>query len=433
MTRTLKAVSLLVAIAVAAGAGCTVKKQEAPDIAGPSELGTALALYASPDTLRQDGSSQSTITVQALNSQGAAVKQPMDIRLDVAVDGTVVDFGQLSSKNLRTGSDGKATATYTAPRAPADSVDTQTVVQILATPVGTDYASALARSVSIRLVPPGVIQAPNGAPTASFTFSPSAPVTKSDVTFDASLSKDADGSIVAYAWNFGDGSQGSGVLVRHSYSSAGTYTATLTVTDDRGLPASTSQSVTVSMTSKPTASFVYSPGSPAPNDKVYFNAAASTAAVGRTIVRYDWDYGTGRQDSGLLVWQIFTLPGEYVVQLTVTDDAGETGTASKTVSVTAAASKLSPAFSFSPTKPTNGNLVYFNASGSTALNPISSYAWNFGDGGTASGATPNHIFACTGGGALAPDVTFVVQLTIKDSTGATATASNNVTVTKCGT
>jgi len=428
MTRTLKAVSLLVAIAVAAGAGCTVKKQEAPDLAGPSELGTALVLSASPDTLRQDGSSQSRITIQARDGQGKALRK--SIRLDIAVGGTIADFGQLSAKNVETGSDGQATATYTAPPAPVDSVDSMTVVEILATPVGGDYASALTRSVSIRLVPPGVIQAPNGAPTASFTFSPSAPVTKSDVTFDASLSKDADGSIVSYAWNFGDGSQGSGVLVRHAYASAGTYTATLTVTDDRGLSASTSQPFTVSMTSKPTASFVYSPASPAPNDKVYFNAAASTAAIGRTIVRYDWDYGTGRQDSGLLVWQIFTLPGEYVVQLTVTDDAGETGTASKTISITAAASKLSPAFSFSPTKPTNGNIVYFNASGSTALNPISSYSWIFGDGGTASGATPNHIFACTGG---TSDVTFVVQLTIKDSTGATATASSNVTVTKCGT
>ena len=52
MTRTLKALALLVVVAAVAGAGCTVKKQEAPPLSGPSELGTALAMYATPDTLR---------------------------------------------------------------------------------------------------------------------------------------------------------------------------------------------------------------------------------------------------------------------------------------------------------------------------------------------------------------------------------------------
>jgi PKD repeat protein len=426
MTRTLKALALLVAIAVATGAGCTVKKQDAPELSGPSELGTSLTMYASPDTLRQDGSSQSQIIVQAQGSNGAALKS-LPVRLDITVDGTVVDYGQLSGKNLVTGSDGRAIATYTSPPAPADSVDTQTVVQISATPVGTDYGNALARYVSIRLVPAGVILAPNGTPTAKFTYSPSAPVTKSDVTFDGSLSADSDGSIASYAWNFGDGSQGSGVLVKHTYSSAGSYSVTLTVTDDRGLSASVSQSITVSTTSNPTASFVFSPSSPRINDKVYFNAGSSTAATGRSIVRYDWDYGSGRQDSGILVWQVYTAPGSYVVQLTVTDDAGKTGTVSKTVAVASAG--LTADFTFSPTTPANGNTVYFDASASTGTNAISSYTWNFGDGSSGSGVAPNHLFPCTG---ATSSVSFVVRLTITDSIGASATTTNTVPVSKCG-
>jgi PKD repeat protein len=232
-----------------------------------------------------------------------------------------------------TGSDGRATATYTAPAAPADSVDTQTVVQIIATPVGTDFNSALARAVSIRLVPAGVIQAPNGTPTASFTYSPSAPVMKSDVTFDASLSTDSDGSIASYAWNFGDGSTGSGALVKHSYSIDGSYTVTLTVTDDRGLSASVSKPVAVAVAANPVAKFVYSPTTPAVGDKVYFNAGLSTAAPGRSIVSYKWDYGSGRQDSGVLVWQIYYQKGTYTVVLTVKDDLGNVGTTSMTVDV----------------------------------------------------------------------------------------------------
>jgi PKD repeat protein len=332
MTRTLKATALLVAIAVVAGAGCTVDKQEAPALSGPSELGQSLTLYASPDTLRQDGSSQSQITVQAQDSKGQPIKN-LPLRLDIAVNGTLADFGELSGKNLVTGGDGRASATYTAPPAPADPVDTQTVVQILATPGGTDFAAATPRSVSIRLVPPGIILPPNGTPVPSFTFSPSTPLTKQEVTFDASLSTDSDGRVVSYAWNFGDGSQGTGQVARHSFSTFGTFTVTLTVTDDRGQSASVSKSVLVAGTPAPKADFVISPSAPMVGDKVFFNAALSSASPGRTIVRYDWDYGSGRQDSGMLVWQIYTQPGSYTVVLTVTDDAGNKGSASKTVTI----------------------------------------------------------------------------------------------------
>jgi len=427
MTRTLKATALLVAIAVTAGAGCTVDRQDAPEMSGPSELGTSVTLYASPDTLRQDGASQSQITIQAQDPNGQPVRN-LPIRLDVAVNGTLADFGQLSGKNLVTGGDGRASATYTAPQAPADPVDTQTVVQILATPGGTDYNNATPRSVSIRLVPPGIILPPNGTPVPSFTYSPSSPLAKSDVTFDGSLSSDSDGRIVSYAWNFGDGGQGSGQVVKHEYAQPGSYTATLTVTDDRSQSASISKTVTVALTPAPKADFVVSPSSPAVNEKVFFNAAGSTASVGRTIVRYDWDYGQGRQDSGQLVWNIYSQAGDFTVVLTVTDDAGNKGTASKTVSVGTGGLKAS--FTYSPTTPTNGDTVFFNGTGSTGTNPITSYAWNFGDGGTAGGPTPSHVFTCTGS---TSSVTFVVQLTIQDTVGNTGKTTTNVTVRNCGT
>jgi PKD repeat protein len=425
MTRTLKALALLVAIA--AGTACTLEKQEAPPWSGPSELATSITLYASPDTLRQDGASQSQITILAQDSKGQPVKS-LPVRLDIAVSGTLADFGQLSGKNLVTGGDGRASALYTSPLPPADSVDTQTVVQILATPGGSDFANATARSVSIRLVPPGIILPPNGTPVPAFTFSPSSPIVRSDVTFDASLSTDSDGRIVSYAWNFGDGSQGSGALVKHSYAVDGSYTVTLTVTDDRSQSALLSKTVTVTASANPKADFVLSPSSPSVNQKVFFNAAPSTAATGRTIVRYDWDYGSGRQDSGILVWQIYSQPGSYAVTLMVTDDAGKTGTTTKSVTVTTGG--LAASFTFSPTAPTNGESVYFNGSASTGQNGIASHAWDFGDGTTGSGALATHVFSCTG---FASDRTFVVRLTIQDPQGATATTTSNVTVKLCGT
>jgi serine protease len=81
----------------------------------------------------------------------------------------------------------------------------------------------------------------NQPPTASFTYS----CTDLSCSFNGSGSSDSDGSIMSYAWNFGDGTTGSGVTVNKTYASGGTRTVTLTVTDDDGATGSQAQSVTV--------------------------------------------------------------------------------------------------------------------------------------------------------------------------------------------
>ena len=70
----------------------------------------------------------------------------------------------------------------------------------------------------------------NLAPVATFTASCAA----LSCNFDGSGSTDSDGSVASYAWSFGDGSTGTGATVSHVYSAAGTFTATLTVTDNQG-------------------------------------------------------------------------------------------------------------------------------------------------------------------------------------------------------
>lgn len=90
-------------------------------------------------------------------------------------------------------------------------------------------------------------------PVASFTFHPEAPKVDEAVTLDASASHDPDGYIVSYAWDFGDETLGDGVTTDHAYASDGTYTVTLTVTDDDGLTNAATAEITVTLVEPPPA------------------------------------------------------------------------------------------------------------------------------------------------------------------------------------
>ena len=81
----------------------------------------------------------------------------------------------------------------------------------------------------------------NQAPSASFTSD----CTDLSCGFDGSGSSDPDGSIVSYSWDFGDGNNGSGIAPSHTYASAGTYSVTLTVTDNEDATGDDTQSLTV--------------------------------------------------------------------------------------------------------------------------------------------------------------------------------------------
>jgi len=85
----------------------------------------------------------------------------------------------------------------------------------------------------------------NLPPMANFTYSPTFPYVGQAVTFDASGSSDIDGTIVSYEWDFGDGSTGTDVLTLYTYESAGTFTVTLTVTDDLGATDTLQQEITI--------------------------------------------------------------------------------------------------------------------------------------------------------------------------------------------
>jgi prepilin-type N-terminal cleavage/methylation domain-containing protein len=112
--------------------------------------------------------------------------------------------------------------------------------QTLATMIGY-------RSIAWADTIPSPIATNNIPPTAAITgsggnpFSGKAPFT---ATLSAATSSDPNGYALSYVWNFGDGSEGNGISVTHTYSTVGAFTCTLTVYDGQGGMATVSQLIT---------------------------------------------------------------------------------------------------------------------------------------------------------------------------------------------
>ncbi len=139
---------------------------------------------------------------------------------------------------------------------------------------------------------------PNVPPVASFTSS----CTDLTCSFDASASSDSDGTIASYAWDFGDGTTGSGQTTSHTYATAGSKTIGLTVTDNGGQTGSTTRNVTV--TAPPTTTFVSDQfsrtvtngfGSAPTGGAWTFTGAAANLSVGSGIGNIRLPAGYGQQ------------------------------------------------------------------------------------------------------------------------------------------
>lgn len=89
------------------------------------------------------------------------------------------------------------------------------------------------------------VAAPNIPPTALASVSASTAIAPATLTFDGSRSADPDGTLVAHVWTFSDGTTAAGSTVAKVFTQPGTYSAVLTVTDDRGATASTTLVVNV--------------------------------------------------------------------------------------------------------------------------------------------------------------------------------------------
>ena len=137
------------------------------------------------------------------------------------------------------------------------------------------------------------------------------------VQFDGSSSYDEDGTIVAYEWDFGDGDNASGVQASHSYDTAGTYYASLVVTDDCGVQ-SAADSATITVSDADPCEGNQAPVANAGQDlageideSLAFDGSGSYDADGQ-IVTYEWDFGDGEVGYGAQVSHSYDTAGNVL-------------------------------------------------------------------------------------------------------------------------
>lgn len=226
-----------------------------------------------------------------------------------------------------------------------------------------------------------------------------------EIVFDGSLSYDPDGTITAYEWDFGDGTRSTCPIINHSYSSKGTFTATLYVVDDSGSLSTDSRNIHI-LNVPPVAvscpdAIVYR------GDKIVFDGGKSYDPDG-FIVSYTWEFSDGVKFYGRVTSRIFYILGTYSVTLTVTDSDGASSSMVSFITVLNnppvanagpdLAGKTSTKFTFDGSKS-------FDKDGT-----IVSYVWKFSDGLMIAGRVTSRMFSLEG--------TYTVELTVTDNDGA---------------
>ncbi len=259
--------------------------------------------------------------------------------------------------------------------------------------------------------------------STSFTVQPSSGQTGQSISFSAS----AVGGTApySYTWNFGDGSTDIGATSSHTYSSSDTFDVTVTVTDFNSQTASTSQLLAVSnppSASQLSTSFAYQPRSVTTTTTIIFTASVTG---GTFPYNYQWDLGDGATSSGAYTSHLYAYSGTYTIQLTVTDNSGQSYSTSQTVTVIGSQIQpLTTDFNYKPSQTTVDTTITFDAAATGGTGPYT-FSWDLGDASTATGTNIDHMYTKASN--------YTVVLTTTDHIGDTTISSKTVSINPAST
>jgi subtilase family serine protease len=222
-------------------------------------------------------------------------------------------------------------------------------------------------------------------------------------------------------WNFGDGTTGSALQdPAHTYTAAGGYKAILTVNDTNGLSNSSSVWITVSTAVVPLSIAITPSASWTVGQAGTFS---STVSGGTTPYAYGWSFGDSGTSTLADPSHTYASAGTFPIELTVTDSSSPMLTGHAFTNVTVSSSSVEP-LSCSIGAPSSwvvGTAGQLSGTCTGGTSP-DTWAWTFGDGGTATVQDPSHAYASAG--------KFPIELTVTDSSSPTlvAHAFTNATV-----
>ncbi len=230
-------------------------------------------------------------------------------------------------------------------------------------------------------------------PVAGFSADP----LSGDFPLEVSFSNLSTGAITDYAWDFGDGGTSTLASPLHTYTTDGAYTVALTVTGPGGMDTDTQVDViTVNVPPAPVAGFSANPLS----GDFPLEVSFSDLSTG-PITDYAWDFGDGGTSTVASPLHTYTTDGTYTVALTVTGPGGmDTDTQVDVITVNV---PPAPVAGFSA-NPLSGDFPLEVSFSDLSTGPITDYAWDFGDGGTSTVASPLHTYTTDG--------TYTVALTV---------------------
>ena len=225
--------------------------------------------------------------------------------------------------------------------------------------------------------------------------------TAAPVQFTDSSTVQSSETILKRIWDFGDGiTDSSGTTVNHAYSSAGTYTVTLTVQTSINCIAIYSSEINV--ISSPIANFNFA--NICDGISAQFTDLSSSSSL-TFINNWNWTFGDNTTSTIQNPSNLYPDSGSYSVMLKVTDNNGCMDSISQMIIIYPTSEVH---FSFS--KACTNNDILFSDSSLVIGSSINSWTWNFGDGSTLNNLQhPTHSYTLSSA--------YTVQLTVQTAQG----------------
>jgi gliding motility-associated-like protein len=222
----------------------------------------------------------------------------------------------------------------------------------------------------------------------------------------------ASEEIVSFDWSFGDGNTSTAENPTHEYATAGSYSATLTITTINGCTDTATLSIEVIETLV-LAAFEYNIACNPDNLEVQFTDLSNSD---NNIISWNWSFGDGNTSVESDPIHTYDVQGNYTVELIIENELGCFDTATQMIEVEIPA--LNASFSVD-TLVCDGSAINFENT-TFSESTIDAYQWDFGDGNTSAEESPNYTYEAIG--------TYQVTLIVTTDAGCIDTATIEIEV-----